>query len=420
MDRRRSERTTPQKLAEVAREYYFRDRTQSEIAASERVNQTTIAHWIAEAHKQGIVAIDIDPDFALTGYEHADLSRRLRNAFNLYDCLVVDPADPALYDDGKSDKLHTVIANVSGSKLREWIRSGDHIAIGGGRAPMRVARFIRRNPSSRSEIRISPLSGRIWIGSWQEAGADNLQRPLDADDAARMLALAYEHERGTRFSQIGRPLYAESREIAQRIIVQECAFQPGGRWRDEIQPPRCALVGIGALHPGSGHRISELLDSPETRTVTHLDWAAGKYRKAIAFTIERKLKHFGDVANRLFPVVPLPSELRKTPRPSRADYDKLRQQLDELNHQAIVMEWEHLRKTPSVWAIAGGRLKLHALWTLLICRRFERDRSRSLIKELSVDLRTAQSLENALNDFDNASNTIQNWYAEICPRIFGS
>jgi len=174
------------------------------------------------------------------------------------------------------------------------------------------------------------------------------------------------------------------------------------------------------LHPGSGHRISELLGSPETRSVTHLDWAADKYRKAIEFTRERKLKHFGDAANRLFPVVPLPSELRKTPRPPGADYDKLRQKLDELNNHAIVMEWEHLRKTPSVWAIAGGRLKLHALWTLLICRRYERDKSRSLIKELSVDLRTAQSLESALNDFENASNIIQSWYAEICPRIFGS
>jgi len=224
MGRRRSKQVTPQTLADVAREYYFRHRTQSVIAKQYGVNQSTIAHWIAEAHKRAVVYIDIDPDFALDGHEHADLSRRLREAFNLYECLVVDPVDPTLYDEEEGDKLHTVIANVSGEKLREWIRSGDHIAIGGGRAPMRVARFIRRKPPARSEIRISPLSGRIWTGSWQEASAENLQRPLDADDAARMLALAYEHERGTRFSQIGHPLYAESREIAQRIIVED--FSP--------------------------------------------------------------------------------------------------------------------------------------------------------------------------------------------------
>lgn len=418
---RKNEAVDAEKLAKIARDYYVYNRRQADIAAEYGKNQSTIAHWLADALARGIVAIDIDPDFALAGFEHPDLSRRMRDAFDLYECLVVDPGDATLYEDQKSDKLHTVVANTSGMKLKEWIRSGDHIAIGGGRAPMRVARFIRRTPPPRREIRITPLSGRIWIGSWQEDGPDNLQRPLDADDAARLLAVAYEHEPGTRFSQIGHPLYAASARAAARIIKEECMFQPGGTWRTDrgIQPPIRALVGLGALHPASGHRISELLnDASGTRDVAHLAWAAERYKEAVKFTRANRLQYFGDVANRLFPALPLPAELQKSPLPSPRVYESLRKLLDELNSRAIVMEWEHLRQTPSVWAIAAGRVKLHVLWTLLICKQHEREKSKSLIKELSVDLESAKSLIKAVADYGSAPAAIQDWYAAICPTVF--
>jgi len=418
---RRNESIDAEKLTKVARDYYIYGRKQAEIADELKVNQSTVAHWIATARERGVVAIDIDSDFALAGFEHREYSRRLRDAFDLYECLVVDPGNAKLDEDQKSDKLHTFVANTSGVKLREWIRSTDHIVIGGGRAPMRVARFIRRTPPPRREIRISPLSGRIWIGSWQEDGPENLQRPLDADDAARLLALAYEHEPGTRFSQIGHPLYAESALAAKRIIKQECMFQPGGEWRTDrgIQAPIRALVGVGVLHPGSGHRISELLnDASGTRNVPHLSWAADRYKAAMNFTGLNNLRYFGDVANRLFTAVPLPNELRRAGLPSPTLYEKLRKMLDELNSRAVVMEWEHLRNTPSVWAIAAGAVKIHVLWTLLICKYHESDKNRSLIKELSVDLETAQSLERAFADFLSASAAVKAWYASICPTIF--
>ncbi len=418
---RKNEPVEAEKLTKIATDYYIYGRTQADIAKDFGKNQSTIAHWLAEARERGVVSIDINPDFALAGFDHRDLSRRLRDAFGLYECLVVDPGDKRFYADEKSDLLHTVVANTSGVKLREWIRSGDHVAIGGGRAPMRAARFIRRTPPPRREIRITPLSGRIWIGSWQEDGLENLERPLDADDTARLLAVAYEREPGTRFSQIGHPLYAPSSQAAARIIRGECIFQPGGSWRTDrgFQPPLRALVGVGVLHPDSGHRISELLnDARGTRRVAHLAWAAERYKVAMDFTRSKHLQYFGDVANRLFPALPLPEDLRKPPLPSLDLYKQLRRKLDELNSRAIVMEWEHLRRTPSVWAIAAGRVKLHVLWTLMICKYYEQDKNRSLIKELSIDLETAKSLMKAFTDFLNAPAAVKDWYAAICPKIF--
>jgi len=75
----------------------------------------------------------------------------------------------------------------------------------------------------------------------------------------------------------------------------------------------------------------------------------------------------------------------------------------------LVMEWQHLRGIPSVWAVAGGRLKREVLWTLLICRHLEKDKSRSVIKELSTDLKSAEELHKARLDFESLPDDLRSW-----------
>jgi DNA-binding transcriptional regulator LsrR (DeoR family) len=415
----------PQRLARVARNYYIGEMTQAGIARAEGVNQSSVAHWLAAARDLGIVSIDIDPDFGLSGSENHEMSRHLRDAFGLRECFVVDGGSEALYESKRSEDLHTVIANTVGVRLREWIQSGDHVVVAGGRAPTKVARFIRRAPRPRREIRISPLSGRIWTGSWQPDGPQNLQRPLDADDAARLLALAYEHEPGTRFSQIGHPLYVASADAAQQIIKEECVFGPRGSWKTEqgFAEPSRALVGVGVLDDSSGHRINELLtkvaNDRNQLVARHLHRTADQFVKAIEYAESHDLPPIGDVANRLFPAVPLPQTLiAAAKRPAPAAYVGLTKRLQELNDRAVVMEWAHLRRIPSVWAVAGGEAKAHVLWTLLICKVVEADRNSALVKELAVDLQCAEILDRALEDFRNAPQEIRDWYAAICPTIF--
>jgi len=338
----------------------------------------------------------------------------------------VDPGKVKFSERLRGDELHTVIANTVGERLRDWIQPGDHIVTGGGRAPVKVARFIKRTPPLRREVRISPLSGRIWTGSWQEDGSENLQRPLDADDAARLLAFAFEHEPGTRFSQVGLPLYQEESSV-KTTIEEECVFTPGGGWNTTwgLQPPARALVGVGVLHPDSGHRIAELVNkiasNREYKVARHLRWAASKFKEAMAFAHDNKLPHFGDVSNRLFPALLLPSQLKESGL-SGTKLDKLYStlclKLHELNARAVVMEWEHLRGIPSVWAVAGGELKTNVLWTLLICRYLEGDKSKSIVKELSTDVETAERLQRALQDFKSAPDEHRNWYREMIGKIF--
>jgi DNA-binding transcriptional regulator LsrR (DeoR family) len=415
----------PERLARVARNYYLNDMTQAEIARAERVNQSSVAHWLTAARDLGVVSIDVDPDFGLAGSEDRQMSRHLRDAFGLRECFVVDGNSEALYESTRGEELHTVIANTVGVRLREWIQSGDHVVVAGGRAPTKVARFIRRMPPSRREIRISPLSGRIWTGAWQPDGPENLQRPLDADDAARLLALAYEHEPGTRFSQIGHPLYVASPEAAQQIIREECVFGPRGSWKTEqgFAEPSRALVGVGVLDDSSGHRINELLtrvaNDRNQLVAQHLRLTARDFVEAIKYAESHNLPPIGDVANRLFAAVPLPHALiEPAKRPDADAYAGLSDKLKVLNDRAVVMEWAHLRRIPSVWAVAAGEAKMQVLWTLLICKLVDADRNGTLVKELAIDLKCAEILSRALEDFTNGPAEIRNWYAAICPTIF--
>lgn len=421
----------PRNLAELARRYFSTRHTrrvsQEEIAKEFNIKQSTVSVWLERAHERGVVLIDIDPEFAVAGSEHREYSKDLRDAYGLKHCVVVDPGtrspDSA---DMKDDELHIVIANTSGIQIREWIQSGDHVAIGGGRAPVKVARFIKRTPPSRRELRISPLSGRIWTGSWQQDGEDNLQRPLDADDAARLLAFAFENEPGTRYSQIGHPLY-EKEDLVEQTIREECVFAPRGEWNLSwgLQPPGRALVGVGVLHRDSGHRITELLkkmkEDPNRTVAEHLRWAAGKFEEAIAFAEDNDLPPFGDVANRLFPALPVPARLLKERSKLSAymeKHRKLREKLHAINKRAVVMEWRHLMGIPSVWAVAGGQVKREVLWTLLICRYLEQDKTCTVVKEMSTDLDSAKELVRARQAFDALPADLQGWYREMVPKVF--
>src|SRR5687768_2614425 len=103
-----------EKLAIVARRYHHNGETQEQIAKDLRVAQGTVSNWLTVARERGVVAVDIDPNVALTGTEHHDLSRKLRDRYGLRECLVIDPIKPSVYADVRADVLHVVIANTAG------------------------------------------------------------------------------------------------------------------------------------------------------------------------------------------------------------------------------------------------------------------------------------------------------------------
>ena len=211
-----------------------------------------------------MISFNIDPSFAISGLEEVPWSVMVRDTFDLRECTVVAVDVPASDSGFRADLLHVGMANCTGTKIRESIASGDHIAVAGGRAVHRLAQFIKRNPPSKKDIRITPLSGRTWSGSWQLSGPDNLELPLDADDNALVLANAFDKEPGTRFSQISHPLYATTASLAHSIMREHCATLPNSGWNWGLKPPDRAFVGVGVIDPQSGHRISAFLRSRNT------------------------------------------------------------------------------------------------------------------------------------------------------------
>jgi len=88
--------------------------------------------------------------------------------------------------------------------------------------------MIRRDPARRKILWPLPWvadSGRTSGGVLVQNG----MRPLDPDDSAFILFLAFENQPGAMFEQVGHRVFAPSREEAARVMEQNCMFQPGGR-----------------------------------------------------------------------------------------------------------------------------------------------------------------------------------------------
>ncbi|HEX6184927.1 MAG TPA: hypothetical protein VFZ44_13665 [Pyrinomonadaceae bacterium] len=416
------------KLEEICRLYYIYERTQKQIFSKETHlhlnNSSAVSLALKKAVELGVIFFDVDSSFAIVGDEENHLSRQIRDTFRLAYSTVVNvgvprPAGDDTGDDrvnpNEDDYLHTVLANHTGKYIGGHIESEDHIAVAGGRAVYQTVRVIRRGRHPCRDIEITPLSGRIWTHSWEVHGP-YIERPIDADDAAFVLALAFEKEPGTKFSQVAHPLFAANSSEATAIIEEFCPFLANGAWRDKDQPPRRAIVGIGVIDPKSGHRCSDLFRNPK-KIDPYLHRAAGQLRKAVELVEKERLPYFGDVANRFFPALYLPSELKpETLQVAAAAYAKLNKELAKLTDRMIVVDWGHLKGIPSVDAVAGGPLKLRALWTLLITGLLEPDKR--IIDGLTTDTESAEGLIAAHRDYEHADPAIRQWYADIVRTLF--
>jgi DNA-binding transcriptional regulator LsrR (DeoR family) len=461
-----SQEISPEMLAKVADFYYRGHKSREWIAAEfsrerhrdQPYKPANVNHWVEQAEERHVISFDIDPSFAIVGTRNQALEAKLnsRSAFGLEAPVVVDPPDLVneagdLREDLKAEALHTALANQTGIRLSQIPSDKHRFLVAGGRTVVQVARMIKRKRDTVlwSDIRVDPLSGRNWTGTWRVDGPD-LQRPLDADDAALILASAC--RTGASFSQIGYPLYAESIDQAHAIMREHCAFLPDGSWNWNAKYRALrAICGIGSLHFDSGHRIMGFLETylgehgipkealkqmilnatfgdvdlpkkPDP-SAPYLSRVALELISAITFAIRHDLGYFGDIANRLFPCLPLPESLSPDKLPRLEDFEDLLKKLDALNRRAIVMQWSHLRKA-SAWVTAGGPHKLKPIWTLAITRYIERERPNStnqddsILTHLTTDSVTATKLLDALEKFKNSETRVQQWYRDLVEILF--
>ncbi len=205
-------------LEEVARRYYINEHAQKKIGKDlDLANPAAVNRYLQEARSLGVISFSVDASFAIVGSKDASLTRNLRDAFELADATVIQ-VDLGKDDDERAqdDNLHKALANYAGREIRERIQPNEHIAVAGGRAIIQAVKAISRLPPARRGIHITPVCGRTWSHHWKIDDIGFLERPLDADDAAFILALAFEHERGVVYRQVAQPLYAAGADEAKK------------------------------------------------------------------------------------------------------------------------------------------------------------------------------------------------------------
>jgi DNA-binding transcriptional regulator LsrR (DeoR family) len=403
-----------ERLARVARQHFREGVDQAKIAEQEDVHPSTVNKWLATAMMTGVIAIDVDPSFGYRGRVDERASEQLRDAFELDDALVVTIDGHELKGLAADDYLHLVLGNQTGILLGGQIQRRDHLAVAGGRAVVQTVRAIKRRPPSRRDVRVSPLSGRIWA-HFADFSGPNILRPLDPDDAAFALALAFEHQPGTQLSQVALPLYAVDSAQARDWMKAHCPFKPDGIWVPTT--PRLAIVGAGAVSPASGHRHADV-DRSEMKLEEiepYIEGAATEVKQIGELAKKLGLPALGDVANRLFPAIPTsPDELKNLEK----QFDALISRVDQLNKRTVVAEWSHLRAISRVRAVAGGVEKEAQIWTLLIVGLLSPDNR--VITELTTDTSTAARLLSSLEVLRRRSSTERKAYQAITRQLFVS
>jgi hypothetical protein len=149
----------------------------------------------------------------------------------------------------------------------------------------------------------------------------------------------------------------------------------------------------------------------------NLESAAVDIKRIIEFANNAGLPYPGDVANRLFPSLPLPNELPADLDKVKADISGLNDLIVQLNRRSVVMDWPHLRAIRHVWAVAGGAYKANALWTLLLKGLI--DKEGFLVSGLSTDADNAQKLVDAGEAFWGLVPGKLRWYEDMIGIIFG-
>ena len=384
--------------------------------------QPAVAKLLEEIQEYRLARYEIDADAAITGDRDHELSGELHKAYGLESAHAIKVAE-----DVDDDELHVALANYTAETIRPRLRSGDHLAVAGGRTIARLCSALTHAPVDVNHVVVTPLGGRLWSGHlWKSPSreAQYFEQPLNPDDCALILARGLHAgvQPEVTFSQVSHPLFAQSEAEAVAIIEESCAFLPRSGWNWGLKAPSQAFVGVGEVSTSTHHRLAEWLESGQKLP---LQSPVSQIREAIDSAKRANLPPFGDVANRVFISLPLPSTLPENHTERSVLMDNI-QKLDNIllkaNRQSVVMDWDHLRDIPSVIATAGGTQnspKTHALWTLLAATSlFERDTKFRLLTSLTTDSATAHILVQERARLEKRGEATKSWYREALRILF--
>jgi DNA-binding transcriptional regulator LsrR (DeoR family) len=180
-------------MATVARRYYLEGASKSDIATELGLSRFKVARLIDAARASGIVRIELDSRGAI----NLDLSVRLRAAYDLRHCVVIDCPD----DD--DDVLRDHLGRAAAELLSEIVESGDVLGLAWGRSLMAMRPFL--GPLNHCDV--VQLTGALSlpgeassielvrdVGRWSTGQAFFFYAPMILPDAATAQALRAQPE----------------------------------------------------------------------------------------------------------------------------------------------------------------------------------------------------------------------------------
>jgi DNA-binding transcriptional regulator LsrR (DeoR family) len=180
-------------MATVARRYYLDGVSKSDIAAELGLSRFKVARLIEAARASGIVRIELDS----RGEINLDLSMRLRAAYGLRQCVVIDCPD----DD--DDVLREHLGRAAAQLLTEIVEPGDVLGLAWGRSLMAMRPFL--GPLNHCDVvqltgalslpgEASPIELVRDVARWSRGQAFFFYAPMMLPDAATAQALRAQPE----------------------------------------------------------------------------------------------------------------------------------------------------------------------------------------------------------------------------------
>jgi DNA-binding transcriptional regulator LsrR (DeoR family) len=337
-------------------------------------HSSSISRLLKLASEMGIVRIDIQPEISERLKRNHKLEDRMIKIFNLQHAIVVSTGvQEGSFDVVRDESLHKSLGMALAERLREILRSKDHIGVTGGRATYYTAKALNAYRSSDFKrligITITSLGGNV------SAVSSALKISIDADDVAYQLSLVFENATLRRLSL---PAVVTSRKVKRELIAkgQGITISPKLWKNNRVPVPTLSILGIGVLDIKSGHRFLNLKGYELQPIKPYLS-------KLIKFIKMAKYCPVGDIGYRLFYIEPpnknfsLPDNIVK----------KLKQTINLLNDRIICINEEQLHMITKVLVVGGGPLKVNAIWQVL-----NSIQPNPLVQELCTDEETAKKL----------------------------
>lgn len=215
-------------ITTVARRYYFEGASKSEIAADLRLSRFKVARLLDQARATGLVRIELD----YRGEINVDLSARLRGAYGLRHCVVVESPDEDLV------LLRANVGRAAADLLREIVAADDVLGLAWGRSLMEM----RASLESLAACPVVQLTGA-------------LSRPDPEDSAVELVRDVARISTGPPLFFYA-PMIVQDAATAQALRKQPEVARAYNRFADVTK----ALVGLGAWEKGLSTVADALTD----------------------------------------------------------------------------------------------------------------------------------------------------------------